>query len=163
MESPVRVSGAFVFSVGVAALAAWALLQTPGWPVQAWLYPRFVAIPLLVLAVVESVLTLRGGGAPVAGHAMDIALSTSVAPDVAARRTRVLVAWIGGFFLAVIVLGFQPAVPLFVFGYLYRYGRERWPVSVGFAALAALVFHLLFVNLLHLPLPIGLLWRVLGR
>ncbi len=149
-----RVSGRFLFSAAVALVAGWALLETRGWGIKAALYPRVVALPLLLLAAAESVLCLRGAALP--AEAAD-----EEEPDT--RKTAVIAAWIAGLFGAVILLGFQAAVPLFVLGYLRAQGREGWGISVVLAFLAGLVFHLLFVNLLHLPLPAGLLWRAVGR
>lgn len=149
-----RVSGRFLFSAAIVLVAGWALLETRGWGIKAALYPRFVAIPLLLLAVAESVFSLRS--------ARRSAESSAEAND-DTRKTAAIAAWIIGLFGAVILLGFQTAVPLFVLGYLRAQGREGWVISVVLAFLAGLVFHLLFVSLLHLPLPAGVLWRVFGR
>jgi hypothetical protein len=143
----------------VALLAAWALVQTIGWPIKTSLYPRAVGIPLLVLAVAETLLCLRHREDTDDGDALDVALSDEVAPDVAARRTAVVVAWIGGFYLAVILIGFPRAIPLFMFGYLKGQGKESWALSILLAALAWLGFDLLFVRLLHTPFADGILWR----
>lgn len=157
-----RDRNAFVFSAGIALIAVWALVQTVGWPIKAWLYPRVVLIPLVALAIAESVLALRGPESREGQPAADIELQSTVDPPLAMRRTLVTVAWILGFFFSVILFGFQVAVPLFVFAYL-RSNREAWQLSGALAAVAALLFHFLFVTLLHLPLPPGLLWRLLGR
>ncbi|MBI3975154.1 MAG: hypothetical protein HY334_02075, partial [Armatimonadetes bacterium] len=69
-----------------------------------------------------------------------------------------MIAWVGGFLLTVIVIGFTRAIPLFVFTYLRRQGREGWILSLLLAAFAWLVFQMLFVRLLHLPFADGLLW-----
>lgn len=157
-----RLDGRVVFSGGVALAAAWALLQTAGWPAKAALYPRVVGIPLLVLAVAEIALSLRGREEPDA-PAMDVALSGDVAPDVARRRTLATTGWLVGFYLAVLLVGFPAAVPAFVLGYLRAQARERWPVALALTAGATAGFHLLFVRLLHVPFAEGLLWRWLGR
>lgn len=159
-----RDRNALIFSTVTALVGIWALLQTSGWPTKAWLYPRVILVPLVVLAVAESVLTLRGTGAqaresePIA----DIAFELTVDPSLAVRRTWLTVVWVLGFFLAVILIGFQPAVPLFVLAYTTR-NKEGWLLSVALAVAAALVFHGLFVSMLHLPMPQGILFRVLGR
>lgn len=158
----VRNRGVFVFSAGIALLAAWALLQTIGWPIKAALYPRVVGIPLLLLAAAESLYTLRTTSGGVSEQNGETASDATVAPEVAARRAAAVAAWIGGLLMGVLLVGFQAAVPLFMLAYL-RQARERWTVAVFFGLLAGLLFHLLFVSLLHLPLPIGLLWRALGR
>jgi hypothetical protein len=143
----------------VALAAAWALVQTIGWPIKTSLYPRAVGIPLLLFAVAETLLSLRRGEETDGGDALDVALSDEVPPDVAARRTADVIAWIGGFYLAVILIGFPRAIPLFMFGYLKGQGKESWALSILLAALAWLGFDLLFVRLLHTPFADGILWR----
>jgi len=143
----------------VALAAAWALVQTIGWPIKTSLYPRAVGIPLFLLAVAETLLSLRRGEEKDDGEALDVALSQDVSPDVAARRTAAVIAWIGGFYVAIILIGFPRAIPLFVFGYLRIQGKESWALSILLAALAWLGFDLLFVRLLHTPFADGMLWR----
>ncbi len=158
-----RVSGRFLFGLAVALVAGWALLETRDWPIKAALYPRAVTIPLLLLAVAESLLSLKGAAEPEAAQATDVSLTSSTTPEQDTRRTVTMVAWIAGLLLGVILVGFQAAVPLFVLAYLRAQGKERWVVSVVLAIAAGGVFHLLFVRLLHLPLPVGLIVRVFTR
>jgi predicted Kef-type K+ transport protein len=155
----VRDKGRVVFTAAVAAVAAWALLQTAGWPIKTALYPRAVAIPLLALAVAETVLSLRCPVDREEAEAVDVVFSDATSPQVAARRTAAVLAWIGGFYLAIMLIGFPRAIPLFVFGYLKGQGKESWWLSVLLAALAWAGFDLLFVRLLHTPFADGLIWR----
>ncbi|HXF82290.1 MAG TPA: tripartite tricarboxylate transporter TctB family protein, partial [bacterium] len=143
-----RDRNALLFASGVLLLGLWALWETRGWPLKAWLYPRVILAPLLVLAVAEALLTLQGkdGGRREGQPAADIELESTVDPALAARRAWNAAAWIGAFLLAVVVVGFQPAVPLFVLAYL-RASGERWPLALGLAVVAALGFHALFVSL----------------
>lgn len=154
-----------LFSAFILALAVGALLYTRGWPIKTALYPRAVAIPLIALAAFEFVLSLRDGSAEPGsgGQAMDFALSAGLDSKNVAARTAMIFAWIGGFFGAVILLGFPLAIPIFVFVYLKVEAREGWLLSLILAAAAWLLFNGLFVRLLHLPFAEGLLWRTLGR
>lgn len=154
---------ALLFTLVVAAVAVWALIQTRGWPVKAWLYPRVITIPLAALALAETALLLRRRESTESEPVADIEMDTSVDPSVATRRTLSVILWIGGMLAAVLLVGFQVAVPAFVFAYLRFAGREGWVLSIALALVAVLVFHLLFVTLLHLPLPPGVFWRLLGR
>ncbi|HEU5298846.1 MAG TPA: tripartite tricarboxylate transporter TctB family protein [bacterium] len=159
-----RDRNAFLFSAGIALVGLWALWQTEGWAIKSWLYPRVILLPLIALAVAEAALTFRGkdGGSREGQPAADIELESTVDPALAVRRTWLAAVWILGLFLAVILIGFQAAVPLFVLAYL-RAHREGWLLGLALAAFSALAFHGLFVYLLHLPLPPGLLLRMIGR
>lgn len=158
-----RPRGRVLFSLFILLLVIWALYATRDWPIKTALYPRVVGVPLVLLAAAEFVLSLRGREPEDGGRAMDVQFSTSASPEVAARRTIATFAWLGGFFLSVILLGFSLAIPLFVFAYLKGQGRESWILSVILAAVAWLGFYLLFVRLLHLPFGEGLLLRFFMR
>ena len=149
--------------IAVAVLAAWALIEARGWSIQTALYPRVVATPLLILALVEAFLSLTEEESPEAAQTMDLTLSTSTTPALARRRTVTTFAWLAGFLAIVVLLGFSPAIPVFVFAYLKGQGKESWTASIVLAVTAWLVFFLLFVSLLHLPLPLGVIWQVINR
>lgn len=149
-----------LLSLVVAAAAAAALVLTEPWGIKTALYPRTIAVPLLVLALTEFVFSLRERPAA-RGQAMDFALSESVEPEVALRRTVGIFAWILGFFAAIVLLGFPIAVPLFVFAYLRGAAKAPWVLTLVLVAVAWGVFDGLFVRLLHLPFPTGLLLRAL--
>ncbi|HEU4343129.1 MAG TPA: hypothetical protein VFU31_16370, partial [Candidatus Binatia bacterium] len=67
-----------------------------------------------------------------------------------------------GFFLGIWLLGFTVTIPLMVFSYLKIQSNESWGVSLMLTALAWLVFYFLFVRLLTLPFPEGLIFTWLG-
>ena len=134
------------------------------WRLQARLYPWAIGIPMLVLALVQVVLDLRGIGpkksrsdAPV-----DVQFAERTDPVVARRRTINIFSWIAGYILAIWLFGFSYSVPLVVFLYLKVQSRERWPLSIALTAAAWLLFWGLFDRLLHLPFPQGELFVWLG-
>jgi hypothetical protein len=145
----------------IAAAAAAALVLTQPWGIKTALYPRTIAVPLLVLALTEFVFSLRTRPAAGAEAAMDFKFSEDVDPKVALRRTLEIAAWILGFFAGIVLLGFPLAVPLFVFAYLRGAARAGWVQTVVLVAVAWAVFTGLFVRLLHLPFPTGVLLRML--
>lgn len=150
-----------LLSLFVMALAAGALLLSQAWSIRTAMFPRAVGIPLFFLAAAEFVFSLREGAAPTGGAAMDFELSAGVLPRVALQRTLGIFAWIVGFFVAIVLLGFPIAIPLFIFAYLRGEGRERWIITLVLMALAWLLFDGLFVRLLHIPFPRGLLLQIL--
>ena len=96
---------------------------------------------VVAMALIETALLLRRRESPETEPVPDIKMDTSVDPSVATRRTLGVILWVGGIFA----------------------GREGWVLSIVLALVALAVLHLLFVSLLYLPLPPGLLWRALGR
>jgi hypothetical protein len=136
-----RLSGAALFSGALAAAAAYAVLTALKWPAKAALFPLTMGIPLLVLAVAQTVVDLRDP--PVV--------------DSPGRRGLAVFAWMGVFIALVFLAGFPAAVPVFVFAYLVAESRERWWLAIVLALGAWVSFHLLFERLLHFPFEPGLI------
>lgn len=136
-----RLSGAALFSLGLAVLAAYAVYTALRWPAKAALFPLTMGIPLLVLAVAQTIVELRDKPTP--GGAM--------------RPVLAVFGWMAAFIALVLLAGFPIAVPLFVFFYLVLESHERWVLSVVLAAAAWGAFHLLFERLLHFPFDTGLI------
>ena len=70
--------------------------------------------------------------------------------------------WFFGFLFTVWFLGFFIGIPLIVFLYLKVQSGESWPLSIGLTLFALLFFWGLFVKLLTLPFPQGVLFAWLG-
>ena len=138
-----RLSGAALFSLGLAIVAAYAVYAALSWPAKAALFPLTMGIPLLALTVVQTVLELR---APSAGEAA-----------AGERRAYAVFAWMGAFIVLVLLGGFPIAVPIFVFLYLVMQSREKAGLSIALAGAAWAAFYLLFVRLLHFPFEDGLI------
>ena len=136
-----RLSGAALFSLGLAVVAGYAVYAALRWPPKAALFPLVMGIPLLVLALAQLVVDLRERAAPAPGS----------------RRALTILAWMVAFIVLVLLLGFPIAVPVFVLAYLVTSGREGWLLSAVLAAAAWAAFYLLFQRLLHFPFEDGLI------
>jgi hypothetical protein len=142
----VRISGPAIFSLSLAAVAAYAVVAALAWPLKAALFPLVMGVPLLALAAVQLCLDLRDARKP-----------ADAAPRVERRRTLAIFAWMAGFIVLVLLLGFPIAVPFFVFCYLIVQSRAGWGLSIALAAAAWGFFHVVFERLLHFPFEAGLL------
>jgi hypothetical protein len=140
----VRISGAAIFSLALAALAAFAVYTALQWPSKAALFPLAIGIPLLLLALAQTVIELResqpAGTSPGGG-----------------RRTLAMFAWMASFIVLVLLIGFPATVPVFVFFYLMLESREGWIRSLVAGAAAWGFFHVLFQRVLHFPFDSGLI------
>ena len=144
-----------ILSIIVVIFLAYFIYEAREWRLQARLYPWVIGIPMLVLALVQIFLDLKGvtkskpsDGAPVDfqfGQAMDSTLARS--------RTINIFSWIFGFLILIWLLGFSLAIPTMVFLYLKVQSRERWPLSLLLTGAAWLLFWGLFDWLLRLPFP----------
>jgi hypothetical protein len=134
------------------------------WRLQARLYPWAIGIPMVILAIIQVILDMKGiqskadsGGAPV-----DFQMSRDIDPELANKRALNIFAWIFGYFLLIWLLGFSLAIPAMVFSYLKIQSGESWVLSIILTAAAWLAFWGLFVWLLNLPFPEGLILSWLG-
>jgi hypothetical protein len=138
--------------------------EAQDWRMQARLYPWAIGIPMLVLAVIQVILDLKGverkqrdDAAPV-----DFQFAQEVDPVLARKRTLNIYAWLFGFFIGIWLLGFTITIPLLVFTYLKLQSNEKWIISIVLTTVAWAFFYFLFVKLLILPFPEGLIVTWLG-
>ena len=150
------------FSLSVVAVAVFAVLSALRWPFKAAFFPLAVGIPLLVLGGAQVILDLLGSAEAARGPAVDLAFSAEVEPGVANRRATAIFAWIAGFILLVLLVGFPIAVPLFVFAYLSLQSPAGWWLSLTLTAAAWGFFYGIFQELLHLPFEGGWIQSWLG-
>ncbi len=157
-----RFRGRALFSLFLAAVAAYAVVAARGWPFKAALFPTVMGIPLFVIAIVQFFLDLRGKTETADGPPVDVEFSVEVPEEVARQRTFTIFAWISGFILLVLLVGFPLAVPIFIFSYLILHGSAGWWLSLALTAIAWGFFHGLFERLLRLPFDAGLVQTWLG-
>jgi hypothetical protein len=138
---------ALILALGIMAVSAYAALAALAWPLKTKLFPLVIAVPLFCLATAELVAIVLSRQPP--GEA---------ASDVALRRSMITIAWILGFFAAILLLGFLVAVPLFLLAYLKLQAKEGWLFSLVFTAIISGAFYGLFDYLLHLPFAAGWLF-----
>jgi|ERR671924_2417024 hypothetical protein len=134
------------------------------WRLQARLYPWAIGIPMLILAIVQVILDLKGIQAKPQSDAapVDFQFTKEIDPATAKKRAIIMFSWLAGFLLAIWLLGFPIAIALMMFTYLKFQGRESWVLSVALTVIAWLCFWGLFVKLLNLPFPEGLIITRLG-
>jgi len=118
----------------------------------------------VILALAQVILDLRGVKAKESpdGTPVDFQFSKDVDPAVAKKRAITMFSWLVGFFLLIWLLGFPIGIALMMFTYLKFQGRESWTLSVALTVIGWLCFYGLFVKLLTLPFPQGLLFQWLG-
>jgi len=134
------------------------------WRMQARLYPWTIGVPMLILAIVQVILDLKGVKAKQSSDAtpMDYQFSQVTDPVIARKRTITMFSWLVGFIFGIWLLGFPIAIALMMFTYLKFQGKEPWVLSITLTVIAWVFFWILFVRLLNLPFPEGLLITWLG-
>ena len=161
-----KIKPAALFSLVVLIFFCVFVYEAKDWRMQARLYPWAIGIPMLICAIVQLILDLKGVKAKESsdGAPMDFqfAVQTDVSPEQVKRRTITMFAWLFGFFVMIWLLGYVIAIPVMVFSYLKFQSNESWMTSTTLTVIAFVFFYSLFVKLLTLPFPEGLLITWLG-
>ena len=91
--------------------------------------------------------------APVSAHVPDL----GVGEDVVRQRATIFFVWMAGFIALVALIGFVPAIAVFVCAYM-RFGfGEPWRNALGFAAATTFVCYIVFHWALAVAWPPSLL------
>jgi TctA family transporter len=150
-----RFGAAPAFSLAVIALIVAAIASSANWPHDAKLVPLTACGMALVAAVLnlvnelfgpqQSVLAFADSGVKVSAQSNANVSDLGVSNDVARRRAAIFFVWAAAFIALVALVGFIPAIAVFVFAYMrFGFGEPAWP-SLGYAAattiLCLIVFH----------------------
>ena len=160
-----------IFTLGVMVVAAYAVYASRDWSLGTGLFPWFVGIPVLVLAVIQMILDSyqsfrRSEAGPI--ETGDLQVDMSMGMGEVARKALGFFGWLLGLFFGIIILGFFISIPLFTLLYLKYQAKEGWLLSSGLTLGTFVFFVGLFHKILHvhwpkplLPLPETLLKTVL--
>ncbi len=155
-----------VFCFALVLVLAGALAISLGWSQRAGLFPWIVLIPTVALTFWQLFDDARGKTTPPTVAVGDEGEATALEPDstssALAQRGALVVAWILGFFAAIVLLGFTLGGALLSAAYLRLAAHERWRVSVGYGIATYLLLEIVFRRLLTIPFPPGILFEWLG-
>jgi putative tricarboxylic transport membrane protein len=158
-----RFGAAPAFTLAIIVLIVAAMLSSAPWPHDAKLVPLTACSMALTAAVLNLVNEVFGPEQKLTGHA-DSGMKVSVhVPDlgvtdsVVRRRATIFFVWMAAFIALVAVIGFIPAIAVFVCAYM-RFGfGEPWRNALGFAAGTTLVCYVVFHWALAVAWPPSLL------
>jgi putative tricarboxylic transport membrane protein len=162
-----RFGAAPAFSLAVIVLIVAAIASSAGWPHDAKIVPLTACGMALVAAVLNLVNELFGREQVVDAHA-DATVPVraavedlGIAPDLLRRRATLFFVWMALFIAAVWLIGFIPAIAVFVFAYMaFGFGEPRLP-SLGYAAATTLLCWVVFHWALGVAWPQSLLGDLL--
>jgi putative tricarboxylic transport membrane protein len=159
-----KIKPAALFSIAAFIFFCVFVYQAQGWRMQARLYPWAIGIPMLILALIQVIMDLKGVKAKQSADAtpMDFQFAQDIDPAIAKKRAITMFGWLLGFFVAIVLFGFPIAIPLMMFTYMRFQGKESWVLSIVLTVIAWFFFYGLFVKLLNLPFPEGVIITWLG-
>jgi len=157
----VKFSGKNLVNLSLMAIAVWVVVTAVKWPFKTAFFPVLIGIFLFFGGAADLLLSLLGKDkAGKKQAAVDFQLSEDVDPAVATRRTLIAFAWVLGFFVLILLVGFTLAVPLLVFLFLKFQAREKWGITLFLTASSLIFFFGLFVWMLNIPFEEG--WVIEG-
>jgi putative tricarboxylic transport membrane protein len=159
-----RISASAAFTVGIIVFIITAIMLSSDWPAAAKPVPLTACYMALTAATLNLVNELFGkehavvagvdGGVATGGHAAtDMGM-----PDSAVRRgAAIYFLWLGGLMALVALIGFIPAIVVFIFVYMHFGFKEPAANSAVYAFATALLCWGLFHKLLAVAWPQSLL------
>ncbi|MEX0802896.1 MAG: tripartite tricarboxylate transporter permease [Candidatus Binatia bacterium] len=117
-----------LFSLGMAVVFASALWTALSWPARARIFPVAIFGPVLLITIANFIKDLRRQ--PWIGAINHVIADANLDEASFRKRTRNILGWVMGFFLALWLFGFQVGIPLATFLYLKVYAREGWLASI---------------------------------
>ena len=163
-ELPLKITPAAIFSFCALIFFCVFVYMAQEWRLQARLYPWAIGIPMVILAIAQVILDLKGVKAKQTADAtpVDFQFTKEIDPATAKKRAIIMFSWLVGFFALIWLFGFSIGIPLMMLTYLKFQGGESWGLSIALTVIAWLCFYGLFVKLLTLPFPEGVLTSWLG-
>ena len=159
-----RLDARVLFSLGALAIIVAALASMQSWPLEARIVPGVAACLALVFALFNLAMEAFGPaeeradsfGGPIVRKPL-AAEASMPEPAVIRRRALLYFAWLGAFAAAIVLIGFLPAIFVFVLGFMRIEGREPWPLALSIAGGTMVACWALFDRVLAMPWPHAIL------
>jgi putative tricarboxylic transport membrane protein len=164
---PLRVTASAAFTVAIILFIIGAILLSTDWPAAAKPVPLTACGMALTAATFNLVNELFGqqqavrgnvdGGVAVGGHGPIADKDYGMSGATIRRQATIYFAWLAGLMALVAVVGFIPAIAIFIFAYMHLGFREPPVSSTLYAGATALLCWGLFHKLLAVAWPQSLL------
>ena len=159
-----KIRPAAIFSFCALVFFCVFVYQAKDWRMQARLYPFVIGIPMIILAIIQVIMDLKGIEHKPDDNVtpMDFQATKTIEPALAFKRTINMFSWFLGFFFGCWFVGFSITIPVMVFSFMYFHGKEKLLLAATLTGIAYVFFWMLFVRLLNLPFPDGQVQTWLG-
>jgi hypothetical protein len=144
-----------VFTLALIALIVGALITSADWPEIEQIVPRTACWAALIVALLNLITEIFGADqatlAPATGHGP--AEISTLPVKIAVRRAAEFLGWLVGLVALAALIGFIPAIGVFVFVYMGLGFREPIPKAALFGAAMTLFCYAVFDRGLSVPWP----------
>lgn len=147
----------YVFFLGI---GGWMVVQALDWEFGARIGPVTVGTGLLICGSISLIYQLFSGrGSAVAedvshrGIHMDLTADDALPPMQVVWRGAAFFGWFVLFVILMKLVGIILAIPVIVIGFMRSEGRERWLVTLIYAAVVTAGVYVVFDQVIHVPWP----------
>ncbi|HMA74701.1 MAG TPA: tripartite tricarboxylate transporter permease [Xanthobacteraceae bacterium] len=164
---PLRVSASAAFTLAIMLFIVVAIMLSTNWPAAAKPVPLTACYMALTAAMLNLINELFGkeqaargnvdGGVATGGHGPVTDKNFGMSGATIRRQAAIYFAWLAGLLGLVAVVGFLPAIAIFIFAYMHWGFRESPMSAVIYAVATALLCWGLFHKLLAVAWPQSLL------
>jgi TctA family transporter len=167
---PLRISASAAFTMAIILFIVAAIVLSTDWPAAAKPVPLTACGMALTAAALNLVNELFGkeqavggnvdGGVATGGHAAIADKNFGMSGAKIRGQAAVYFAWLAGLLALVAIVGFIPAIAIFIFTYMHLGFKEAPAAAAAYAAITALLCWGLFHKLLAVAWPQSLLGDV---
>jgi TctA family transporter len=156
-----RLTASAIFTVAIIAVILFGLATSTGWQAEAQVVPYTAAYAALIAAVLNLIIEVLGSGPsainPESPMEHPTGLEAELGEATVLRRAASYFLWIAGLLVLIWLVGFLPAMFVFVVAYMsLGFGEPVWR-SVVYGAVLAIGGWLVFDRGLHVPWPASVL------
>ncbi len=151
-----KLNGKAIFTLFLIALIVAALITSSGWPEIEQIVPRTACWAALIVATLNLITEIFGAdqaATTVAGHGHALEEKSDLPMGVIVRRAVEFFGWLIGLVALAALIGFIPAIGVFVVIYMGIGFREPLPRAIVFGAAMTLFCYALFDRGLSVPWP----------
>jgi len=146
------------FSCALGAVFLWSIVASLSWDYRVALFPCVIGVLYLLLILVQIFRIISPKKRALPMNTTEAKNSVTTQEDQEALQSPgglSMIAWLGGYFLGIVGLGFELTTVIFFVSFMKIFGREKWRVILGCTLVAWLVLRMFFLEFLHVPLPRG--------
>jgi putative tricarboxylic transport membrane protein len=160
---PLRISASAAFTIAIMLFIIGAILLSADWPASAKPVPLTACYMALTAAALNLINELFGkeqaqrgnvdGGVAVGGHGAAADINHGMSGAAFRRGAAIYFLWLAGLLGLVALIGFIPAIAVFIFAYMHFGFKEPKISSAAYALATALLCWVLFHKLLAVAWP----------
>lgn len=160
-ETPIKIRGNIIFNIVLLCGCIFLTIYALRWPFNTRFFPLVSGIGASVFITLQLIIDLVKAKGKVVSRTEekgDVApISKDLTPMQSMRRLLKVWAWLLGLYIGIMLIGFTFSVPVFVFAYFLREGKEKLRSAILASVIIYVFTIILFELIIRTPWPTPLL------